>query len=124
MTCSPRLCANAGEEFTRSERLGHIVVRTAFESQYAVGFFSTCGDHDDGDVEVSSNPSQHLEAVDARQHQVEEDDVGSRVKDFGDALFGVLEHIDLEPVRLQVALGQPPHLGVVFDVYDSDLLHG
>ncbi len=70
------------------------------------------------------NPAQDLEPVNPRQHEVEQDHVGSAAQDPCNALYRLLDHLDAQPVRHEVALRQLPELGVIFDVDDSNLFHG
>lgn len=66
-----------GHQLARAVRLGHVVVGAEFEAeQYAV-LGGASGQHQDGDVVVSAQCPAHLEAVDHRKHQIEDDEVGA-----------------------------------------------
>ena len=66
---------DAQRELARAERLGHVVVGADLEADHPVGLLAQRGQHDDRDVALLPQPAAHLDAVDARQHQVEHDEV-------------------------------------------------
>ena len=69
--------ADAGHQFARGERLGHVVVGTEFEPDDLVDLAVARGDDDDRDVRALTQRAAHLGAGQARQHQVEQHQVGA-----------------------------------------------
>ena len=67
-------------ELARAERLGHVVVGAALEPDHPVGLGAEGGQHDHRQVVAAgAQPLADLETVDARQHQVEDHQVGGTV---------------------------------------------
>ena len=70
---------DTGDERLRAEGFGHVVVGPQFQSYDGVRFFGFGGQHNDGNHGgFRSRPQSFadLKAVDLRQHQVEDDQVG------------------------------------------------
>ena len=61
--------------FQNVKRLGHIVVRAVFQTQYFVDMLAFGRQHDDGDVGMLANPLAHRDAVKFRQHYVQENEI-------------------------------------------------
>src|SRR5690606_17915180 len=67
---------DAGQQFTRVERLGQVIVGAHFQADDAVDFFGLGRQHDDGRVVVApTQPTTDGQAIFARQHQVEHQQV-------------------------------------------------
>jgi hypothetical protein len=65
---------DAGPQFARAERFGHVVVGAELEAQHLLGFLSLCGQQDDGGEDTAAPEiATHVEAVLPRQHHVEND---------------------------------------------------
>ena len=67
---------DASREFLGSERLREVVVGTGFESGHDVVRVGASGDHDDRYVARPLDRAADVEAVDAGEHDVDQDDVG------------------------------------------------
>ena len=68
--------AHPGDQLVELERLRQVVVRAAVETGHRVGGGGACGQHDDRHALVeAAHPAQHLEAVDAGQADIEQDQV-------------------------------------------------
>ena len=65
-----------GGELLRRERLGEVVVGTRLEPRHDVVGVGTGSDHHDRHVARLAQRTAQLEAVDAREHDVDQDDVG------------------------------------------------
>lgn len=76
-----------GEEFAVGEGLGDVVVGAAVEAGDAFLFAATGGEHHDGDVAAGADAAEDFEAVDAGEHDVEDDDVDAGAEGF-DGAFG------------------------------------
>ena len=85
----------------RAERLGDVVVRAQFESDQLVGLVRACGEHDHVDRRGAPDLAQHVEAADARQSQVEHDQVGNTLSEAGERLVAVDRLVDLESLAAE-----------------------
>ena len=90
--------AHPREKLVVGERLDEIVVGTGVQAGDAVGDGVAGGQHQDRDVRSGAQPPAHLDAVDARQHHVEDDEVGWLVARF-DERVGTVGH-DVDRVAL------------------------
>src|SRR5437667_2413018 len=80
------ILANAAEnrfhtqnEFARAERLHHVIVGAKLEPDDAVTLFGAGGEHDDRNAAgVRAHPKRtaHFQAIEIRQHDVENDQIG------------------------------------------------
>ena len=66
--------ADAGEQLAGIEGLGEVVVGSDFEADDAVNIFAARGEEDDADLGGCAQAAQHLEAIEAGQHDIEQDD--------------------------------------------------
>ena len=80
--------AHARHQLARAEWLGHVVVRAELETGEPIGFVDPRRQHDDRDVAFAAQCSGHLEAVHARQTEVEHD----QVRPFARALVPARRH--------------------------------
>ena len=69
--------ADPGHQLPRREGLGHIVVCTQFETDDFVDLAVFGGEHDHRDVRLLSQGAAHLGTGQARQHQVEKDEIST-----------------------------------------------
>ena len=109
------------------ERLGQIVVGPRLEAaQHVVGVRAGGQQHHRHELARGAQPPHHLEAVEAGQHDVQQDDVEPTRAGPGrdEALQGhlaVLLHLGGEAFRLEVQLEAPGEVLLVFD--DEDAAH-
>ena len=68
--------AEPGEELVHAERLGDVVVGAGVEGGDLVGLAFAHREHDDRHVGPAAQAADHLDAVDAGQAEVEDDEVG------------------------------------------------
>jgi len=69
-------CADAGEKFGEGKRFGEVVVGTGVETLYDIAESIAGGEHEDGDILfAAAKLASDFEAVYARQHDVEQNDV-------------------------------------------------
>ncbi len=66
----------AQDKLARAEWLRHVVVGASLQAEDPVTLFTPRGHHDHRDRSKLPDPLVYLDAVDARQHQVEHDQAG------------------------------------------------
>ena len=76
---------DAGDELARAERLRHVVVGADAEPDEQVVLGVAGGEHEDRHRPVGLDALAHLEAVEAGEHEVEDDEVGLQLGAPGDA---------------------------------------
>ncbi len=114
---------DARDELARIERLRQVVVGTHLEPDDAVDLFALRGQHDDRDALArAAYPPADREAVLARQHQVEHDEVRGVALQLPVEIARVRKYGDLEALLGQVARQEVPQAHVVVD--DEDLGRG
>ena len=109
---------DAGHQFAEPERFGHISGGPELEPEHNVEFGVDGTDHDDGHRRDVLEAPADFGPVDARQHQVEQDDVGPLLLEGLDTLPSVLGDPDVEPFTAE-AQGQGLPIGL-FVVDDED----
>src|SRR3954447_6890933 len=116
---APQQRAPPGQQLLALERLDEVVVGARVEPTHAVLERVAGGEHEDRDVAAVAQPARHLDAVEARQAEVEHNGVGlehRRLLERGHSVLGQLHVIALEPQR---ATQRPRNLGVVLDYEHS-----
>ena len=73
--------ADAGDELARAERLGQVVVGAELEAEQLVELVVAGREHDDRDGRVAAQLAGDVEAVEAGQAEVEDDEVGASLAD-------------------------------------------
>jgi hypothetical protein len=74
---APQQCPHARQQFFRAERLHQIIIRARVESLHAVLDLAFGGEHEDGHrVVQAAQLSADRVAIELRQHEVEQDQVG------------------------------------------------
>ncbi len=72
---------HARDEFLRAERFGDVVIGAQFEAAHAIGLFAARRQHHDrraGCPRFLAHGLAHEQAVHARQHQIEQHEIGGR----------------------------------------------
>ena len=90
-----------GHQLPGAERLGQVVVGADGQADEQVGLRVPGRQHEDGHRPVLLDPAAHLEAVEAGEHQVEDDEVGPDPLDEGHAGRAVGGHLHLEALAAQ-----------------------
>jgi len=106
--------AEPGEELAGGECLGEIIIGADLEADDAVGFIATGSEHEDGDIAGFANLLEDLEAIDAWEHEVEDDGLpglGSAV----DALGTGVDGGDIVAERLKVCGDEAAELAIIID---------
>ncbi len=113
--------ADAGEEFACVEGLGEVVVGTHLEADDAVDVFAACGEEEDAVGGGGTEAGEEFEAVDAGEHDVEEDHgPGAGACDF-EAGIAAMDGGDVEVVAGEVFGEHVAELYVVVD--EEDVFH-
>ena len=85
---------NAREHLLHLEGLGDIVVRALLEPRDLVDGLALCREHDDGRLAVLPDGAQHAPAVQNRQHQVQQHQIGLKPSVKLHALSAVVGDVD------------------------------
>src|SRR5471030_839340 len=109
-----QLRLDACQQDARLDRLVNIVVRTEFEAQHFVELVVAGGHHDDHAVEVLACLTTDLEAVLARQVDVEDHEVGLAFEDGRNRVVAVKHDVYLVIMFAQIAGDQRGQALVVF----------
>jgi hypothetical protein len=122
-----QLGAHPGEHDGRLERLGDVVDGAQSEAPLLVARGIHGGDEDHGNVagkRIDAQVLEHLEAIHARHHDVEQDQVGSGLA--GGDLQGARAGVGSQDAasRLQQFAKNGQVLRVVVDNEDGRVLHG
>jgi hypothetical protein len=114
------------QQLARGKRLGDVVVAAAFQRGDLVLLLGARREQHDGDVLgalVGAQPAGEGEAGDARQHPVEQHEVGARIAHQRFRLRHVAGRHDLVAGTLQVSGEQVAYRRLVFD-YQNGTAHG
>jgi len=113
LTCSgataPQHRADAGQQFLGGERLGDVVVRPGVEPRHLVGLVAPRREHQDGNrlgPTVCAPLSRQHETTLARQHPVEQDDIGQNGIQFTLGRLAVFRPDRLKTVVAQIDSNQ------------------
>ncbi len=93
---------HAGQQFARIEGLGQIVVGSELETDDAVHIFSARRQQQDVHRRLGANPFQHLEAVYARQHYIEQNQPPSPLLRRLQPGVAAMRGLDAEAVLAQI----------------------
>src|SRR5262249_53714577 len=105
-------------EFARRKWLGHIVVRTEFESHDAIVLIAARRQHDHWDRGLFAQAAAYFEPVDVREHEVEHDKIGPDLRRARQRTYAVSYRVDCEPCACEVPHADLAHGGVVFHHQD------
>ena len=110
--------AHARDEFVGAERLGDVVVGAELEPDDAVGLFGAGGQHDDrqgGRGRIGAERTADLEAVEAREHQIEQQEIRLAAPQRRQHV-GAARNLIHRKARAREAAGEEHRdIGVVFD---------
>ncbi len=105
--------ADARGQFARIEGLGQVVVGAQFQAHDAVHILAARGQHDDRDLALSAQPAENLEAVDARQHDVQHHQVDARFQSLRQAAIAFVLAAHREALPLQKLPQKGAEFGIV-----------
>src|SRR5487761_2540777 len=120
--CAARVGAHAREQLLGDEGLGDVVVGAGLEAEDHVGGLVARRDDDDRQVGPRAQRLAGLEAGHARQHDVDDGDVGGHAREQRDAHLARGRVIDDEVLALEHQPQGGANVVVVFD--DQDPGHG
>ncbi len=113
--------ADAGKEFAGVEGLGEVVVGAHLEADDAVDVFAARGEEEDAVGGCGAEAGEDFEAVDAREHDVEEDHgPGAGARGF-EAGVATMDGGDVEVVAAEILGEHLAELDVVVD--EEDVFH-
>ena len=116
--------ANAREQLTRRERLGHVVVGAFDQAAHLVVLGAARGEHQDRHAGTRrAQPAADLHAVEPRQHEIEHDEIEELAQpglDTGDAIADRGHDVAVPFEEIDDAVSQA---GFVFDHEDSHARH-
>ena len=115
VTHTPQHALEARPQLARVERLGHVVVRSHFESDDAINDAVGGGDHDDAHRVALAQEARQRKSILARQADIEQDDVGNPALERGAHLCAVGNTGDLVIVRAEVLDQHATDVGIVID---------
>ena len=105
-----------GDQLADAERLGEVVVGPHLEAEHPIALAGARGEHQDRGVgRLAADLLADVEAVEARQHEVENDGVERPRGGELEAARPVVRQHHLEARVLQVQLHQPRQLALVLD---------
>ena len=116
----PQQRLHAGDELADAERLGDVVVGAELEAADDLLLLALGGEHDDRQLELplADLPADFV-AVELRQHDVEQQQVGRFAERRGESGVAVRGRADVVALRAKI-VGQPAEQGgVVFDDEDG-----
>ena len=104
VTASSRLwsAADARRQLSRIEGPGQIIIGAQLQADDLVGILGAGRQHQDRDVALAANLAAHAEAVQARQHDVQDDQIRAMLVDLFEALRPARGSNDPEAVLLEV----------------------
>ena len=115
---------DAGNQFTRTEGLGDVIVGAHFQANHAVGFIAASREHQDGKAIqrfVLADFAANVQAGKFREHQIEQQQIGRRLLQSGEAAGAVEGGADLKTFICKVVPDELDDVAIVFN--DQDALH-
>jgi hypothetical protein len=73
---APQHSADPGDQLARVEGFRHVVIGSQLEADDAIGVVHARGEHDDRHLTLTPQFLRNFQAINARQHQVKDDQVG------------------------------------------------
>ena len=111
---------DAGDELTRFERLGDVVVRAGFQAQHHVDGVGLGREHDDRHGGFLADLLADIHAAHAREHEVQQNQVRLVFTERGDRLEAVDDGLCFKPFSLQHDGQHLGDRGVI--VHDEDFV--
>ena len=121
-TAAPQQRAHARHQFGNRERLDDVIVGADREAAHALGFLAARGHHDDRQRArglARPEPPADFEARHARQHPVEDDEVGRVLGEAQLGLVAPLDALDDIALRLEIVGEQQGQIRFVLDDQDA-----
>ena len=105
--------ADARHQLARIEGLAQIVVGAELEADDAVDVVAACGQHEDRRVVAGAERAQDIEAADARQHHIENQNLEIVGLELVERIAAVVHALDLEMFGAQVFAEHLTKLAIV-----------
>ena len=118
---APQNGADARGQFARVEGLRQIIVGAQFQAHDAVHIFAARGQHQHRDFAFLPQPLENLEAVDARQHDIEHHQVDAGLQRLLQTAVAFVGRLHGEALAAQEFAEQRGEFGIVIDQQD---VHG
>jgi hypothetical protein len=118
---TPQLNADASQQFFEGKGFDEVIIGTVFEATYAVGDGIAGGEHDDRDVRGGAQATSDFEAINAGQHQVEDDEILGRLTGNNEPTLTIMGDRDLKALKEESAPQVASNFGFVFN--NKDALH-
>ena len=112
------------DELAHRERLGHVVVGAHAEADQHVGLVVAGGQHEHRHRTFRLDASAHLEPVQTREHDIQDDDVRTQRARHGDPAVAVESHLDTPALAGQPSGDRGGDGGFVLDDEDEDVRGG
>ena len=111
--------ADPGQQLVDPERLGDVVVGAEIEGCHLLGLGGAHRQHDDRQLRPFADPRDHLLAVEIRQAEVEDHEIGALGRGPGDGFLAARGLDHLVAVRAQADPQELADLGLVVDHQDA-----
>ena len=108
-----------GRQLARRERLRDVVVGADLEAEHAVDLLVARGQHHDREIGAVADLAADVEAVDARQADVEDDDADLVAAELGERVLAGAHPQHAVAVRAEVAANQLADRELVLDDEDE-----
>src|SRR6185312_4269561 len=109
---------DAGHQFTRAERLRHVIVAADLETEDAVDFIGTSGKKDDGRAPEWSglaDPAAKIETILAGEHYIKHDKIRLPFHEIAQRGAFAIQETHVEAAARQVVFDQRRQFGFIFD---------
>ena len=110
---------DAREQLLRLKRFGDIIVRAELEAEHLVERFVLRGQHDDRHVRRFADFAQHLPAVHAGQHQIQQNQIRREGLELLHGRVAAVGHFHLEALFFQIEIHQLANVRIV--VHEQNL---
>ena len=111
--------AHPSQQLVKAERLDQVIVGAGIQPGHPVGHGVLGGQDQDGHIAGRAQAPADAEAVDARQHQIEQHEVGRPVTRRRQSRLAVGAHLDRVAFVDQPAAQQVGNLWLVLDHQDA-----
>ena len=99
---APQNGFDSGNQLFRIKRFDHVVVGAQLQPQHLIKDFALGGEHDDWHLGGASQFPADLIAVDARKHQIKENQVGLKFGKYPESFFPVSDNFRFKTFFRQV----------------------
>lgn len=114
---------DAGDEFTGVKRFGEVVIGAEFEADDFVDIIGAGGEHEDGELAGSADLATDFPAIEAGEHEIENDEIWRRLVDEGKGVVAVGDGGDGELFTLEIGGGEVADIGFIVDD-ENGFVHG